>query len=156
MVGHVHHNAEALPNLASWARTGVEIPMYDSREQRDADITATAALPQEQLRELVTRSAAALARDLDALTWEDWKRQVVTATGRTVPATEIVWIRGREVGIHAVDLGTGACFEDMEEQLLEALVHDVVGLRLRRGEGATLAAWLTGRGIAGQELASWI
>jgi maleylpyruvate isomerase len=156
VVAHVHLNAEALRNLVSWATTGVETPMYASKEQRDVDIERTAELPPQQLRELAHTSAQELADDLDAMSDESWEHEVVTAQGRTVRATEIVWMRTREVAIHAIDLGTGVGFEDLEDDLVAALVRDVVGLRLRRGEGPTLASWLTGRGHAGRDLGPWI
>lgn len=156
VVAHVHLNAEALQNLAAWAATGVETPMYASREQRDADIVRTAELAPARLRELVHTSARALGGDLDALSDADWQRQVVTAHGRHVPATEILWMRTREVAIHAIDLGTGMGFENLDGDLVDALVRDVVALRLRRGEGPTLASWLTGRGRAGHDIGPWI
>jgi maleylpyruvate isomerase len=156
IVSHVHLNAEALRNLATWAATGVQTPMYARPEQRDADIEATAALPPAELRRLLHTSAEALAADLDGLSDEAWRREVTTAQGRRVPATEIVWMRTREVAIHCIDLGAGLGFADLPADLLEALVRDVVALRLRRGEAATLAAWLTGRGARGDELGPWI
>ncbi len=156
IVAHVHLNAEALRNLVTWATTGVETPMYASSSQRDADIERTAGLSPTELRELVGRSAEALARDLDAMSGEAWERSVVTAQGRTVPASEILWMRSREVAVHAIDLPAGAQFEDLPDELVVALVHDVVALRLRRGEAPTLAAWLTGRGTSGEQLGPWI
>src|SRR5919198_6055635 len=39
---HLARNADALVNLLTWARTGVERPMYVSSDQRDADIEAGA------------------------------------------------------------------------------------------------------------------
>ena len=45
VVAHLARNADALVNLLTWARTGVETPMYPSRAVRDADIETTAALP---------------------------------------------------------------------------------------------------------------
>ena len=38
---HIAANAEALRNLAAWARTGVETPMYASPAQRDRDPVMT-------------------------------------------------------------------------------------------------------------------
>jgi maleylpyruvate isomerase len=156
IVAHVHLNAEALRNLAAWAATGVRTPMYASAEQRDADIEAAAELPASELKQLVRASADALGADLDGLSEEAWRREVTTAQGRQVAATEIVWMRTREVAIHAIDLRTGLGFADLPAELLEALVRDVVALRVRRGEAATLAAWLTGRGVHGEELGPWI
>jgi maleylpyruvate isomerase len=156
LIAHVHHNALALRNLVIWATTGVETPMYASTEQRDADIAATATEPPARLRELVRTSAAALDDDLDEMDDAAWAATVVTAQGRTVPAREIVWMRTREVVVHAIDLDVGVGFVDLPADLVEALVQDVVALRLRRGEGPTLAAWLTGRGVAGEDLGRWI
>lgn len=156
IVAHVHHNAEAVINLATWAHTGIETRMYPSMEQRDADIERTAELPTSELRELVHGSAERLAVHLDQLTEEQWTRQVVTAQGRTVLATEIPWMRARETGIHVLDLGTGTSFDDLPSGFVEHLVRDVIGLRLSRGEGPVLASWLTGRGKAGDELGRWI
>jgi maleylpyruvate isomerase len=156
VVAHVHLNAEALRNLVTWATTGVETPMYASIAQRDADIQRVAGHPPAELRELVGRSARALAADLDGMPDRAWTRTVVTAQGRTVPASEILWMRSREVAVHAIDLPAGLGFADLPEELVVALVHDAVALRLRRGEGASLAAWLTGRGTGGVELGPWL
>src|ERR1700742_939083 len=38
LVTHLARNADALVNLLTWARTGVEHPMYASRADRDTDI----------------------------------------------------------------------------------------------------------------------
>src|SRR3954464_8133390 len=64
VVAHLARNADALVNLLTWARTGVETPMYPSREARDAGIEATAALSPAQLR---ADHAAACARFADAV-----------------------------------------------------------------------------------------
>src|SRR5829696_4565200 len=50
VVAHLARNADALGNLLTWARTGVETPMYPSVGARDADIATTAALPPAELR----------------------------------------------------------------------------------------------------------
>lgn len=38
VVAHVARNADALVNLLTWARTGVETPMYASGDQRAREI----------------------------------------------------------------------------------------------------------------------
>lgn len=156
LVAHVHYNAEALRRLASWARTGVESRMYADADQRTSEIEAGAALPADRLRALVRSSAAELADDLDALSEEAWRRQVVTAQGRTVPATEIPWMRTREVAVHAVDLGAGITFAALPQELNAALVADVVKKRAASGEAAALAAWLTGRAREAPVLGPWL
>lgn len=167
LLAHVASNAEALGRLVSWARTGVENRMYASAEQRAADIEAGATRP--DLRAWVRESAATLADELAAL--RAWDAEVVTAQGRTVPATEIPWMRARETCVHAVDLRAGTTFEDLPPAFLAALLDDVARWRAARpgpalvlvtpdtrhelaGEGTPVevnlplpvaAAWFTGR-----------
>src|ERR1041384_868904 len=38
VLSHLARNADALVNLLTWARTGIEHPMYASKADRDADI----------------------------------------------------------------------------------------------------------------------
>ncbi len=156
VVAHIHLNAEAMSRLAGWARTGIENPMYPSTERRNRDIAETAELDGEALRRLVRHSAEVLEEDLDALDPDRWEHPVRTHRGDTIPAARIPWIRAREVMTHALDLGTGLGFADLPPEFTEALVRDVIRLRLRRGEAATLAAWLTGRGVAGEDLGPWM
>lgn len=175
LVAHVAANADALLNLVHWARTGAPTPMYSSPSQRDADIETGAAQPSDELRSRVAVSADALDAALDELTPEQWSRQVRTAQGRTVPATEIPWMRARETMVHAVDLGGGLDLDDLPDDFLAALVDDVVGKRSSaggpaldvvaggrtwslpgagapvevRGSLAAVAAYLTGRAASG-------
>lgn len=125
LLAHVAANADALRNLATWARTGTETPMYASPGQRDADIEAGSTRPVSELREWHAASAAALRADLDALSREQSQHPVRTAQGRTVPAAEVPWMRAREVMVHAVDLGTGTTFADLPEGFLRDLLDDI-------------------------------
>ena len=63
---------------------------------------------------------------------------MLTAQGRAVPATEIVWMRVREVAVHAVDLGVGIGFGDLPAALCEALIGDVAARRSAQGDGPAL------------------
>ncbi|XVU29214.1 maleylpyruvate isomerase family mycothiol-dependent enzyme [Actinoplanes sp. CA-054009] len=137
LLAHVAANAEALMNLVAWARTGVETPMYASPEQRDADIESGARRPAGELRSWVADSAAALDLALAAMRPDDWPRAVRTAQGRAVEATEIPWMRAREVMIHAVDLGAGVRFADLPFGFLAALVDDIVAKRSHNGPAPT-------------------
>lgn len=129
LVAHLAANAEALRNLAHWAATGEETPMYSSPDQRNADIEAGATRPPAVLRTWFHEEAGALAADLDRLTDDQWGARVRTAQGRDVPASEIPWLRAREVMVHAVDLGTGVTFADLPADFLAALVDDIVAKR---------------------------
>jgi uncharacterized protein (TIGR03083 family) len=156
VVAHLHLNAEAIGRLATWARTGIETPMYASVAQRNGDIEAASLLPPPDLRRLVHGSTKALAEEFDSLTPEMWTNTVVTAQGRAVPATELAWMRFREVAVHGIDLGTGLVFADLPTDAVAKLVGEIVAKRLAGGEAAALAAWLTGRVNAGPTLGPWL
>jgi maleylpyruvate isomerase len=156
VIAHVHYNAEALRRLVSGAATGEERRMYAGPEQRAAEIEAGAKLPPAELRAMVSRSAATLSADLDALPEQAWSSEVVTAQGRIVPAAEIPWMRTREVAVHAVDLNAGVGFGDLPTDLNAALAADVLMKRTAGGEAAVLAAWLTGRAAEAPVLGRWL
>lgn len=174
LLAHVASNAEALQRLTSWAATGVESRMYSSSEQRADDIESGSRREADELRTWVRDSAQDLASDLAGLDEHAWQASVVTAQGRTVPATEVPWMRAREVMVHAVDLDAGRTFADLPRDFLVALLDDVTGKRSKAPGGpaltlhadetdhqwsvsgsgdaltvtaplADLAAWLTGR-----------
>lgn len=142
---HVAANAEALSNLMHWAATGEPTPMYASPEERAAGIERGRALPATELTAWLRGSADALEARMAALGEEQWRAQVVTAQGRTVPATEVPWLRSREVCVHAVDLANGVSFADLPADFLIALCDDVVTKRATApGPAVTLRAPVTG------------
>ncbi|HEX5203936.1 MAG TPA: maleylpyruvate isomerase family mycothiol-dependent enzyme [Actinoplanes sp.] len=138
LAAHVALNAEALMNLATWARTGVETPMYSSPEQRDADIESQSALPVPELRDRVVETAVALDASLAGLTEQQWQQPIRTRQGRAVTGEEIPWMRAREVMVHAVDLNAAVTFDDLPGDFLESLIEEIVAKRA--GEGLELAA----------------
>lgn len=173
LVAHMGLNAQALQRLVHWAATGEPTAMYSSTEQRAADIEAAAQWPGQRLRPFVHDTAAALDADLNALPDDRWTAQVRTAQGRPVPATEIVWMRVREVAVHSVDLGLTIAFGDLPLGLCQALIGDAAARRSAQNDGPALelvsetgrwrvaglggvvtvrggvvdlAGWLTGRG----------
>lgn len=169
LLSHIARNADALCNLLQWARTGIETPMYESKDQRNTDIDLGATRPGEVVLTDVVDSAERLRAAANGLALVDWNHPVVTAQGRTIPAAQVPWLRLREVTIHHVDLG--ASFEDAPPELVAALLDDVVNsvktrpgwpsLRIETAEGDAIAigespvevkgtqahvlAWLTGR-----------
>jgi maleylpyruvate isomerase len=168
LLAHVAGNADALVNLLTWARTGVETPMYASPEAREAGIARAAAVPPAELRAEVLEAAGRLAVAVRLMSDEAWAAPVRTAQGRTVCAAEVPWMRCREVWVHAVDVVAGVSFDDLPEDVLAALASDVVGVWSRReqlpdasfsaggrswGQGAVsvsgplpaLTGWLSGR-----------
>lgn len=171
LIAHLTRNADALVNLLTWAASGVETLMYASPQARDAEIQQTAALPSGQLRSQFGQSQERLAAAIGQMPAEAWPAQVRTAQGREVPASEVPWMRVREVWVHAVDLNGAARFADIPDAVSCALIEDILTLWRRRdhiteftivasdigmqwGDGACavsaplkdLLAWMTGRG----------
>ncbi|MEO3875672.1 maleylpyruvate isomerase family mycothiol-dependent enzyme [Nonomuraea sp. B12E4] len=160
VVAHVASNADALVNLLDWARTGVETPMYSSSQQRAADIEAGAALPAGDLRAKLDAAHARLGRELAAMPAGAWAAQVRTARGRAVPASEVVWMRTREVWVHAADLDAGTSLRDVPADVLRALAGDAAAAFAANAEAprVTLIAADTGDrwelGMAGTQESS--
>ncbi|MFC8721462.1 maleylpyruvate isomerase family mycothiol-dependent enzyme [Kitasatospora sp. NPDC057198] len=129
LAAHLAANADALGNLVHWAATGEPTPMYASAAERLAGIERGRTLPAAELTARVRESAERLTAGLDALTPEQWRAPVTTAQGRTVPATELPWMRAREACVHAVDLAAGVTFADLPDGFLAALCEDVLAKR---------------------------
>ncbi|MER5217794.1 maleylpyruvate isomerase family mycothiol-dependent enzyme [Streptomyces sp. NPDC002838] len=170
---HLARNADALVNLLTWARTGIPTPMYASPDQRATDIEAGAGRPLAEQSADVRESAARFRKAAEALSDDAWSAAVVSGQGREILASEVPWLRGREVWIHLVDLRVDVGMDALPPDLAWALVRDVAGwMSARIGAGAelkadghgtvalgtpsagvtvtgppyALAAWLTGRG----------
>lgn len=144
VIAHVGYNARAIARLMEWANTGVETPMYESPQARNEEIGYGATLPPAALRHLYEHSAIHLNVE-----WRDtsppvWSHEVRTAQGRTVPATETVWMRTREVWVHAVDLDNGASFADIPDTVLERLLADITGAWHQRGADQGLVLKVSG------------
>ena len=158
LLSHVGHNALALGRLTHWARTGEPTPMYPGPDARAQEIDAGAAWPVRRLREFVEEEQERLSTAVDGFTEAMWNAEVVTAQGRTVPASTIPWLRAREVWIHACDLPYAADFAQLPADFLDALIADAVTCRSAQGvdaadldvtgEAADVARWLTGRGTS--------
>jgi maleylpyruvate isomerase len=142
VVAHVARNADALVNLLDWARTGVETPMYPSREARDAGIDATAALSPAELRADYAAARARLAEAVDSMPGDAWTATLRNMQGRELPASGVPWMRAKEVWVHGVDLAAGLGFADAPADFCAALADDVFALFDSRGEAPdlTLAA----------------
>jgi maleylpyruvate isomerase len=143
VVSHLARNADALCNLLTWARTGVETPMYRNREARAADIEAGTRRPPGQLRADAEQAAQRLADAMASLSQPAWDSEVRTATGRAVPAREVVWMRVREVWVHAVDLDAGATFAAVPHDVAEALLDDALASIGRRPDVPAVTARCT-------------
>lgn len=177
VITHLARNADALINLLAWADTGVPSPMYRDPDQRNADIEAGAGRPlDEQLIDL-RDAGRRFVEAASVLPAEKWAARVRSAQGRDIPASDVPWLRTREVWIHLVDLDAGFDVDGLPDDVAIALVRDVAAwmspkvasalelrpdghsvVRLGRVDGAVdatlagpasrIAGWLIGRSDA--------
>lgn len=143
LIAHVGYNARAITRLVQWANTGVETLMYSSPGARDEEIEFGSTLPVRALRNL--NDHAAISLDVE---WRDtpetkWDFQVRTAQGREVPLRETVWMRTREVWLHAVDLDNGATFADIPREVALRLLADITGAWKKRDTSDGLSVTVT-------------
>ena len=127
VVAHLAQHALGTTRALTGLSSGERLPVYDSREKRNADIDATAALPSHELREL---SFAACDRWKEAIgTVTDWDALMErTPGGEPFSAAECVDMRWREVEIHHADLDAGYTRADwppaFTTYLLDYVAHD--------------------------------
>jgi maleylpyruvate isomerase len=115
-------------------------------------------------------SSDRLAQVVRAMPKAAWSARVQNAQGREMPATDIAWLRAREMWIHAVDLDVGASFADFPAPMVAELLTEVAAamgknpdcpaLRLVAPDGTT---WTTGDAVdativsgPAPELAAWL
>jgi len=105
---HVARNADALVNLLTWARTGVETPMYPSRRVRDDDIAAGAGRPAAEHRADLLDSQARFMAAAEHMREEHWRAGVRWGSdGQDATAALVPWLRLVEIEVHHVDLDLG-------------------------------------------------
>lgn len=125
LLTHLARNADALGNLLTWARTGTETPMYPDPATRLDDIETGARRPAAEVVADLGEADARLLQAMATLPEPAWAAPVRSALGRTIPASEVPWLRTREVWIHAVDLaGGGVDFDAFPADLVDALLTD--------------------------------
>ncbi|MBB4964352.1 maleylpyruvate isomerase [Saccharothrix violaceirubra] len=125
VVSHLARNADALVNLLTWAKTGVEHPMYPSAADREADIEEGSGRAPQLMRadlDAACRRFLVAAADLPATAWE---AEVATRLGPLL-AHRVPWLRVRELWVHLVDLDAGFGFEGVPDDLVEGYIDEVV------------------------------
>ena len=126
LIAHVGYNARAIVRLTEWAETGIEHAMYESAEARWREIEYGATLSPVALRNLSAHAAVHLNVQWRDLADEAWQAEIRTAQGRVVPASVTVWMRTREVWLHAVDLNNGGSYSHFPAELIDHLLADVL------------------------------
>ena len=170
LLTHLARNAEAVTNLCTWARTGEETAMYESREQRAADIESGSGRSADDLVKDVEVTAKALALELELLPQRSWLAEVRPGPDTARPAWWIPMLRLGEVELHHVDLALGyeqaswpdawvrntlpEAARDLASQSAKPVALHATDIGLDIGEGkrtvsgsaTDLLAWVTGRG----------
>jgi maleylpyruvate isomerase len=128
LLTHLARNADALCNLLTWARTGVETPMYADPARRAADVEAGASREAAVIRDDFEASIGRLYAAVSSLPVDAWSYPIRTVQGRQLPVSAVPWLRCREVWVHAVDLDAGATFDALPADFVEALLADSLAL----------------------------
>lgn len=126
VISHLARNADGLVNLLTWARTGVEHPMYASQADRDADIEKGSIRSHQLLTEDLLAASQRFAHAAATLTDAAWSTGVANLRGTTFLAAELPWMRVREICLHLIDLDAGCEVGDVPAELVEDLLDDAV------------------------------
>ena len=102
-----------------------------STEQRNADIEAGAKRSPAEIRADLVASSDRLAAAVRGMPEEAWSARV-DFRGRRILASDVLWLRAREVWIHAIDLDAGASFSRPAPADAARAAH-----RRRRDDGRT-------------------
>ncbi|WP_189159668.1 maleylpyruvate isomerase family mycothiol-dependent enzyme [Lentzea pudingi] len=126
VITHLARNADALVNLLTWARTGVEHQAYASRADRDADIEEGS----HRLLQVIKADLDSACQRFDVACREfpahAWRSEVTAPKGQTIPASAVPLFRLREIWIHLIDLNAGVGFGDLPADFVEEFLDDAV------------------------------
>lgn len=106
---HVARSGDAMCNLLTWARTGVETLAYESQEARDADIEAGAGRGAAELLVDVMATATTFGAVVGAFPDSAWQFPVQVLSNAEFPAEQLLLRRLVEIELHHTDLGAGYC-----------------------------------------------
>jgi len=153
VITHVARNADALANVLHGAQAGELRAMYQSQEQRDADIEAGA---KRSAAELLGDAVAACGR------WHQAAEEVHSANlenpmervpgGPTQPVRRVGMMRRTELEVHHADLGSGYTASDWPADFVSALMKrrhrelEDGGVALRWRATDTGESWAAGDG----------
>lgn len=172
VVAHLALNAEAMSGVLRGLAVGEPVPMYPSREQRDADIDELSRAGSSELRDRFLASCTRFQDAFEHLPDAAWAGEFRRTPGtEPLPASQLPAMRLGEVEIHHVDLDAGFAVADWPEPFLDATFQRAVRDRAAEasmtlhtpqgdvpvgsgvgpvvsGSRAELTWWLLGRGDA--------
>ena len=132
---HIARNADGMRNLAHWARTGEERPMYPGGpEGRNAAIQEGAGRHVGDLRLDLNESAERLLAAFADFPVDGLTREVGGSRGATWVGWELPLMRLREVEIHHVDLVAGYSAGDWAPAFAARTLSELAPQFLARGD----------------------
>jgi maleylpyruvate isomerase len=151
---HLARNAEALNRLATGLVSGVPGVMYpDGPAGRNADIEAGSARPAVALIAHIAVASAVLDITISQVTLASWQTGTIRGVTTEFPASQLLFMRRREVCAHLVDADVGVSFADLPADYLQAeaewgrqrVVEAGAEAALDALSPAAAAAWVLGR-----------
>lgn len=139
VLAHIARNAEGMINLLTWARTGVETPMYGPGDARDRDIEAGAGRSAAELLADLVTTADELADAARAHPEDRWHHTVRLPGDRVREAGQLLQMRRTELEIHHVDLCCGYSPADWPEDWAAELLGQVVDTFAARADSPAFA-----------------
>ncbi|TFD18122.1 maleylpyruvate isomerase family mycothiol-dependent enzyme [Cryobacterium sp. TMT1-21] len=136
VVAHLASNARAMTRLLLCAETGVETVMYASADVRNDEIEKDSKLRPDELCVSFSESAGLLERAWRDLPKDRQMYPVRNGQGAMILVSDTVWMRTRELWVHAVDLNEGGSFRDVPAAVLNRLLGDIQRTWAGRGEDA--------------------
>jgi maleylpyruvate isomerase len=144
VLSHIARNADGMVNLLTWARTGIESPMYASARARAADIEAGVGRGAADLAADVRESAEAFAAEAARVPDEAWTVLVRALHGPPFPAVGVLERRLSEVEIHHVDLAAGYSPGDWPGDFVAAALPRVAASFTGRDDAPSCLVWADG------------
>ncbi|MFD5827784.1 maleylpyruvate isomerase family mycothiol-dependent enzyme [Lentzea sp. NPDC060358] len=126
VVTHLARNADALVNLLTWARTGVEHQAYASRSDRDADIEEGSHRLLQVIKADLDSACVRFETACREMPAHAWRAEVSAPKGQVIPASAVPLFRLREIWIHLVDLDAGVGFDDLPADFVQDFLDDAV------------------------------
>ncbi len=117
-----------MAGVADGVARGEPVAMYESDEQRDADIVELAEADGAELRDRLLAATTAFGDAVEEVADDRWDGGFSrTPGGEPWPAATIVATRRRELEIHHVDLGAAYSQQDWPDDFVDELL-DVVSV----------------------------
>jgi maleylpyruvate isomerase len=151
---HLARNAEALNRLATGLVSGIPGVMYpDGPAGRNADIEAGSGRPASALVAHIAVASAVLDITIAQVTLASWQTGSIRGVTTDWPASQLLFMRRREVCAHLVDADVGVSFADLPADYLQSEVEWGRPRVVEAGAESALdslppaaaAAWVLGR-----------